>query len=82
MMNEKTIDDICKEVYRRFPEIRGVKPKIQPYRPSIAQSASASTKSLLIFQGGGVTDSKKTLTYIVRVVVDADGKISRMSMSH
>jgi hypothetical protein len=80
-MNDKTIEEICKEVYRRFPEIRGVKPKIQPYRPSGAQAASASKKSVLIFQGGGVTDSKKTLTYLVRVVVNADGKILRMSMS-
>lgn len=81
-MNEKTIENICKEVYRRFPEIQGTKPKIQPYRPSGAKSAAVSTKSVLVFQGGGATTSGKLLTYVVRVVVDADGKILRMSMSH
>jgi len=80
-MNEKDIADICKEVYRRFPEIRGVKPKVQPYRPPNAQVSKPSTKSLLIFQKSGETDDKKSLTYIVRVIVADDGKILRMSMS-
>lgn len=80
-MDDKTFENVCKEVYRRFPEIRGVKPKIQPYRPSSAHSTAATTKTLFIFQGSGLTDNKKSLTYLVRVVVNADGSILRMSMS-
>jgi hypothetical protein len=82
MMNDKTIEDVCKEVYKRFPEMRGIKPKIQPYRPSGKHSAGDSSKSLLVLQGSGLTDSNKTIAFIVRVVVNTEGKILRMSMSH
>jgi hypothetical protein len=81
-MNEKMLNDVCREVNRRFPETRGTKPKLQRYGTSSGRPASASPKYLLIFQAHGVTDNNRNMAYIVRVVVNAQGKILRMSMSH
>ncbi len=81
-MNEKLVENICREVFRRFPELRGKRPRIQPF--SLEQrtsSPNASPKFLLTFQGKALTSTKKTLPYVVRVVVSAQGKILKMSMS-
>jgi hypothetical protein len=42
---------------------------------------NASPKFLLIFQGHATTATNKRLPYLVRVVVSAQGKILKMSMS-
>jgi len=81
MMNERVITNICREVYRRFPEMRGTRPKVQNYGSEKARAANPSPKFLLVFQGKGETVSQKPLSYIVRVVVNEQGKILKMSMS-
>jgi hypothetical protein len=80
-MNEKLIDNICREVYKGFPELRGKRPRVRPYSLERNSSPNASPKFLLIFQGHAITATNKTLPYLVRVVVSAQGKILKMSMS-
>jgi hypothetical protein len=80
-MNEKLIDNVCREVYRRFPEIRGLKPKVQPYGSSKNHAANPSPKFLLIFKGKAATETQRSLPYVIRVIVNGQGKILKMSMS-
>ena len=80
-MNERLIENVCREVYRRFPEIRGSKPKVEPYSSAKNQTANPSPKFLLVFKGKAVTDTKKSLPYVIRVIVNGQGKILKMSMS-
>jgi hypothetical protein len=80
-MNEKLIENICREVYKRCPELRGKRPRVQPFSLERNRLPSASPKFLLIFQGHATTATHKTLPYLVRVVVSAQGKILKMSMS-
>ena len=80
-MNERLLTNVCREVYRRFPDLHGSRPKIQSYGSEKTQTANPSPKFLLIFRGNKETGSQKTLSYVVRVVVNEQGKILRMSMS-
>jgi len=81
MMTERVLNLICREVYRRFPDLRGTRPKVKNYGPGKGSPSNPSPKYLLVFQGEGVTDTDKPLPYAVRVVVNAQGKILKMSMS-
>jgi len=72
-MDQKTLDSICKQVYQKFPEAKGIKPKIKAY---------SETESLLLFQTTSVTADGRNLPRTVRVVVDQSGKITKMSTSH
>jgi hypothetical protein len=80
-MNERLVANICREVYRRFPELRGKRPRVQSFSLERNSSPNASAKYLLTFQGKATTATNKTLPYNVRVVVSAQGKILKMNMS-
>jgi hypothetical protein len=69
-MDKQTIDKICSQVYRQFPEVRGVKPKIKNY---------SGTSKLLIFNGKVKTADGKSLPRIVRVVVGNNGSIEKIT---
>jgi hypothetical protein len=86
-MDQNLIEAVCEEVYRRFPEIRGKKPKVQKVSSTeeLAQkgrSISRAPTYLLIFQSQAVTANQKSLPTLVRVVIDERGKILKISMSH
>ncbi|MDR3572481.1 MAG: hypothetical protein P4L50_01350 [Anaerolineaceae bacterium] len=72
-MDQKTLDSVCKQVYQKFPEAKGVKPKVKAY---------SETQSLLLFQTTAQTADGRSLPRTIRVVVDESGKISKMSTSH
>ena len=80
-MNEKLVEHICREVYRRFPELRGKRPRVQPFCLERNSLPTASAKFLLTFQGKATTATNQILPYSVRVIVSAQGKILKMSMS-
>ncbi len=71
-MDSKTLDNICGQIYRRFPEVKGCRPKV---------SSMTSTQSLLIFTGKGQVPNGASISHTVRVVVSADGKILKTTTS-
>lgn len=81
-MNQKLIQHISQEVYRRFPEVRGKKPKVRSLDLPKSRSISRSPISLLTFQGQAVTSTGKAMPYYVRVVVNEQGRILKITMSH
>ncbi len=70
-MENHILTSICKEVYRQFPEIAGVSPKVTK-RPD---------GHLLIFKGSVKTADGHHLPRTVRAVVDQNGKIIKLTTS-
>jgi hypothetical protein len=71
-MDEKTISSICKQVYQKFPQVKGVKPKVK---------AQPGDNTLLVFQSKAVTASGQSMPCSVRVTVAPNGHITKMSSS-
>jgi len=71
-MDKKLLTSICNQVYSRFPEIKGSTPHVQPH---------GDTGQVLIFKGQGTAADGKSILRVVRVVVNADGKIGKITTS-
>jgi hypothetical protein len=71
----KHIDKISNEVYRRHPDLKGVKPKITP------REGVKSSDTLLIYQKKVSGPGGKSINRIVRAVADESGKIKKISTS-
>jgi hypothetical protein len=79
-MDDKHLDSICRQIYKRFPEVSGSRPKVQAQKSS-SSSADASTQYLLIFQGSRSTADGKSINRIVRVVASEQGRILKVTTS-
>lgn len=76
-MNKKLVDKISHHVTDKFPEMRGV-------RPNVSRQAGSSEEDphyQLTFKGNAELPGGRRLKRIVRVIVDQDGRILRMSTS-
>ena len=71
-MDPKLIERICKQVYKKYPEVDGAAP---------ALSDRPENQILLVFKGSATTADGHTLQRVVRVVVDGTGKILKSSVS-
>jgi hypothetical protein len=74
-MDAKTLDHVCDQVYRKYPEVKGVRPKLQPL------SKGTTSQHVLIFSSHATSTSGQTIPRVVRVVVNGEGKIVKMSTS-
>ena len=71
-MDKKALNQVCKNIYSRFPPLKDVQPKV---------SKQGEDRFLLIFSGSGKSPDGKTIKQTVRVVANNDGKILKTSMS-
>lgn len=71
-MDQKVIEKVCSQVYRQFPEVRGIHPKVKSY---------SGTSKLLVFNGTSTTANGKKIPRTVRVVVENDGNIKKITTS-
>lgn len=71
-MDAKTISAVCKQVYSKFPEVNGAKPKVK---------AQTEDSYLMIFEGSGTAPNGATIRRTVRAVVTASGKIIKLTTS-
>lgn len=81
-MNREQLQTINKEIYRRYPEVKDTVPKVQRQDISSNRSISKSTTYLLIYKGKVLIAGQKTLPRLVRVVVNDQGKILKVTTSH
>ena len=85
-MDAKLLQTISQEIYHRFPDLRGRRPRVQAVKPGQTRSAGlASTNNasyLLVYSGRATTSTGKQMPYTVRVVVNEQGKILKISTSH
>jgi hypothetical protein len=80
-MEQALIKAINQEVYRRFPEVKGKRPKVQVQQLSKNRAINKAKTYLLIYSSQVQTSSNATLSRIVRVVVNASGEILKISTS-
>lgn len=71
-MDDHTLSSICKQVYTKFPDFKGVRPKVK---------AQPGDTTLLVFQAKAETASGQPINRTVRVTVSAAGKITKMTTS-
>lgn len=74
-MDDRELSTICDQVYNRYPEVNGVRPKLQP------MAKGGVSQQILIFTGKAKAENGKSISRIVRVVVGSNGKIVKMSTS-
>jgi hypothetical protein len=80
IMDDKYLDAVCKQIFKRFPEVTGNRPKVQ-VQNSPQTVGEEQLQYLLIFQGHRTTADGKVINRIVRVVVSEKGKILKVSTS-
>ena len=80
-MDQEIIKIINKEVYRRFPEIKGKKPKIQVLKLSEKKTIIKPKTYLLVYSGQVNTDTNKLLPRLVRVMATEQGEILKITTS-
>jgi hypothetical protein len=74
-LKAKLIDKISQEVYRKHPDVKGVKPKITP------REGEPSGDTLLVYKKKVSGPGGKSINRIVRAVADQNGKIKKISTS-
>jgi hypothetical protein len=70
-MEKDSVAAICKQIYRQFPEVNGVKPSVKPQ----------GNGYLLVFHGSASIGGGKKIERTVRVVAEESGKISKVTTS-
>ncbi len=71
-MDQKSVEKVCKQVYRRFPPFDDQLPKV---------SKQAEGRYLLVFSGSATAPDGKMFQQKIRVVATEDGRIIKTSMS-
>jgi len=71
-MEKSILNSVCQQVYSRHPEVRNSQPKI---------TEQSDGKYLVIFTGTAFGSNGKPIPRTVRAVVDAKGKITKISSS-
>ena len=71
-MEARLVDSVAQEIYRRFPDFSGVRPKVKNY---------SDKQYLLIFEKKVKLANGKPLPKIIRVVANDKGKIKKVTTS-
>jgi hypothetical protein len=85
MMQPETIKSVSKKIYRRFPEMADVKPKVSkrkaPQTNSKPATSSPAPTYLLTFQTKVKGPRGENIPRWVRVVTNETGKIIKITTS-
>ncbi len=71
-MDSGALNQVCQSVYRKFPELKGVKPSVKSQTTGNVQ---------LVFKGSAKTEDGHSLSRTVRVTASESGKILKLSTS-
>lgn len=71
------LQSISQNVYQKFPELKGASPVVQSQSAPGAKSTLAANRFVVIFK----TTASHPVQRVVRVTVDAGGKILKISTS-
>jgi hypothetical protein len=74
------INQIAKQIYRRYPEFDGIRPRTRVQTPPEGARSTEKTY-LLIFSKKATLGDGKILTRALRVVTDLNGKIIKVTTS-
>lgn len=71
-MDKSWLSQVCKQVYRQFPEVDGIHP---------SQQEQANGQTLLLFKASITTADGKRMQRTIRAVVSETGKILKLTTS-
>ncbi len=71
-MDSGILEKICSQIYKRYPEFKGKRPKVKAY---------TDTQHLLIFSTQVEGPDGKAITRSLRVIADENGKIGKVTTS-
>jgi len=71
-MDAATLERICRDVYRKYPEVNGVHPRSR---------SNDAGGTVLIFETCAQTADGRPMRRTVRVTLNADGRVLKMSTS-
>jgi hypothetical protein len=74
-MDQKILQHVSNQVYRQFPEMKGIKPKSR-------QRSTPQPSYLLTYQTEARLANGKRMPRWVRVVVNSKGEIIKITTSH
>jgi hypothetical protein len=86
-IDPKILKQITGDIYRRFPEMAGVRPKVQLQKNAYSKSKLSSSRKLgnrsflITFRGRANLTEGNCLPRLVRVVVNPQGKITKITTS-
>ena len=80
-MDQKLVNTISDQVYSRFPDVEGKKPKVRRQAIPKDKKTNLKTTYLLTYQGTAKVQGGKTINRYVRVVADDNGKIIKITTS-
>lgn len=78
-MKAELIEKVNKQIYRRFPAVKGSKPRVQSRQPG---GVNSSREYTLAYHNKVTTSTGKSMPYWVRVVIDERGNIIKITTSH
>ena len=76
-MDERTIENISKQVGKRFPEITSKNPTVKTQKSGKGEEA----RYVLTYKGRTQLPNGREMKQVVRVVADGSGRILKMSAS-
>jgi hypothetical protein len=79
-MNQTLYKKVVDQIYRRYPEFKGAKPRVRIQKPGDSNS-QMKENYLFTFQKTVTLGENKSLARWVRVVVNSQGKVLKVSTS-
>jgi len=79
-MKAELLDQISKQIHRRYPEFNGIRPKARLQTPPEGSRNPAKTY-LVTFSKKVALGDGKTMNRTLRVVTDENGKILKVTTS-
>ncbi|HLF02116.1 MAG TPA: hypothetical protein VI547_09085 [Anaerolineales bacterium] len=76
-LNSAQVQAIARQVYAKFPELKGVPPEIQSQHAPGAKALGQPDYFLVVFKGR----SPQNIVRVVRVTADAKGRLLKISTS-
>ncbi len=74
-LSKSQVDAICRQVYRRFPELDGARPRVK------TEGSDGRERYVLSFQRTVRTSDGASMRVNVRAVADASGRVVKMTSS-
>jgi hypothetical protein len=80
-VKEELIQNVSKNVYRRFPAVKGKRPKVRVQQSQSGKQTNTNKTYSLTYHNTVETANRKRMPYWVRVVVDEKGKVLKTTTS-
>jgi hypothetical protein len=73
-LSKSQVDAICRRVYKRFPDLKGVRPRVKPER-------ARDDRFQLLFKTTVALPDGPSLPITVRAIADENGRVLKLTSS-